>query len=128
MALLVGTDFHPGIRGIGPKKAVALLEKEGGLEPILERLSADPDSAASAVEKALLAQHEALMDRDTIRSLFLEPAHEEAAVPEPRGPDGEAVRALMVDRFGFDRHRVDAALGRFQSAQAKASQQSLFDF
>ena len=32
LAILVGTDFNPGIKGIGPKKALALVQKHGRIE------------------------------------------------------------------------------------------------
>lgn len=126
-AILVGTDFNPGIKGIGPKKAVALIKKDGSLEGLVERLGSLPDAADTAAERAILEQHEALMDRDTIRRLFLAPEHTDAS-PEMGKPDGDAVRAIMVDRFGFAQDRVDSALEKFGAARARASQQSLFDY
>jgi flap endonuclease-1 len=32
LGILVGTDFNPGIKGIGPKKALALLRRHGSIE------------------------------------------------------------------------------------------------
>lgn len=128
VALLVGTDFNPGVKGIGPKKAVQLIKKEGGLEATIERLTADPDSASTAVEKALLEQHEALAERDTIRRIFSEPAHTKDVDLTFRDPDADGVREMMVERFGFSRERVDGALKRFQDARGRQSQKGLFDF
>lgn len=128
VALLVGTDFNPGIKGIGPKKALALIQREGGLEPLLERLAADPGSADSAMERALLEQHEALAERDEIRRIFLEPVGTEEVDLSLRPPDADAVRQIMVERHGFDRDRVDGALQRFGAARSRQAQQSLFDF
>jgi flap endonuclease-1 len=128
VALLVGTDFHPGIHGIGSKKAVALIKKEGSLETLIDRLSANPSSAASAVERAVLEQHEALADRDTVRRIFLEPAHAPVDPKdlEMRPPDTPAVRRLMVDGHGFSPERVDTALERFGAARKKMGQKTLF--
>lgn len=128
VALLVGTDFHPGIKGIGPKKALAIVKKEG-LEPMLERLAADPGAASTAAERAVLEQHEALIDRDEVKRIFMRPAA--APVQEEPGlrpPDADAVRELMVERHGFDRTRVDAALERYGAARSRRQQQSLLDF
>lgn len=127
-ALLVGTDFHPGIQGIGPKKAVALLQKHGDLEGLLDRLAADPGSAASATERAIVEQHEALADRDTVRCIFLEPAHTPVA-PEALAmgkPDADAVRQMLVGDHGFQRERVDAALEKYQAAAGRGRQARLF--
>lgn len=128
VALLVGTDFHPGITGIGPKKAVALIQKEGALEPLLDRLCANPASASGAAERAILEQQEALMDRDEVRRIFLQPAHAEvpATQLDLRPADGEAARRLMVDTHGFSPERVDAALDRIGAARKRGSQKTLF--
>jgi flap endonuclease-1 len=127
-ALLVGTDFHPGIKGIGAKKAIALIQREGSLEALLARLSAGPAAAASAVERAILEQHEALADRDAVRAIFLHPAHADvqAAELDLKAPDAGAVRALMVERHGFSAERVDAALARFGAGRSKQAQRTLF--
>ncbi len=128
VALLVGTDFHPGIHGIGPKKAVAVIKKEGDLESLLDRLAANPSSADSAVERAILDQHSALVERDEVRRIFLQPAHTEPAsgALEGRPADAEAVHAMMVKRHGFSEERVDGALAKFSAARKKAGQTRLF--
>lgn len=128
IALLVGTDFHPGIKGIGPKKALQWIRKEGGLEPLLERLAADPDSADSAVERALLEQHEALAERDTVRAIFRDPPHADGHDLATGSVDADAVRRLMVEEHDFSEERVDGALKRFGEGAARASQKNLFEF
>lgn len=127
-ALLVGTDFHPGIHGIGPKKAVAVIKKEGTLEALLDRLAANPSSADSAVERAIVEQHAALVDRDEVRRIFLQPAHTEVApgAIDPKPVDADAVHAMMVKRHGFSEERVDGALAKFNAARKKAGQTRLF--
>ncbi|HEX2065839.1 MAG TPA: flap endonuclease-1 [Candidatus Thermoplasmatota archaeon] len=126
-ALLVGTDFHPGVKGIGAKKAIALIQKEGSLEALLARLRAGP-APASAAERAILEQQEALADREAVRAIFLEPAHAEVQPADLalRAPDADAVRRLMVDRHGFSQERVDAALARFGAGRSRQAQRTLF--
>ncbi|MGB1586304.1 MAG: flap endonuclease-1 [Thermoplasmatota archaeon] len=126
-ALLVGTDFNPGIKGIGPKKALALIQKEGSLEALIERLSGNPESATKAVERSILEQHEALMDRDVIRDIFLRPVHADVELEKSRA-DGDAVRTFMVKERGFSQERVDAALRRFDVAAEAKKQTGLFEF
>jgi flap endonuclease-1 len=125
-ALLVGTDFHAGIRGIGAKKAVALIQREGSLESLLERLAANPSGADSAVERAILEQGESLADRQTVRQIFLAPEHAEVGDLALHPPDPDAVRELMVGRHGFSRERVDGALEKFQAGRRKQAQRTLF--
>lgn len=128
IALLVGTDFHPGIDGIGPKKALALVRKEGSLETLIDRLAASPQSAASAAERSILEQHEALADRDEVRRIFLQPAHVDVAPEhlEMQKPDAATVRSLMVETHGFSPERVDTALERFGAARKRTGQKTLF--
>lgn len=126
VALLVGTDFHPGIRGIGPKKAVAVIEREGSLESLIDRLSANPSSADSAVERAILEQHAALADRDEVRRIFLEPAHADPGPLDLKPADADLVHDIMVKRHGFSPERVDGALAKFNAARKKGGQTRLF--
>lgn len=127
-ALLVGTDFNPGVKGIGPKKAIAIVQKHGGLEPLLERLAADPGSAENAAERSIVEQHESLMDRDTIRGIFLDPVHTDDVDLSPGRVDAAAVKRIMVEEHSFSPDRVEGALKRFGAAQEAGKQQSLFDF
>src|SRR4029453_330414 len=58
LAMLVGTDFNDGIKGIGPKKALALVQRYGRIEDMPAEI------------------RDALGDQDTIdsvRRIFLEP-------------------------------------------------------
>lgn len=126
-AILMGTDFNPGVKGIGPKKAMALVSAAGDLDALLDRL-ADPEAAASAAEKAVAEQRENLADRGVIRSIFLEPAHGEAADVAPGALDRDAVHELMVARHGFSEDRIATALDRFETGRGRRQQQSLFDF
>lgn len=124
-ALLVGTDFHPGVKGIGAKKAVALIQGAGSLDALLERL--DKTGAKSAVERYILEQRESLDVRDEVRRIFLEPAHTDVK-PDltVRPPDEARVKEIMVERHGFNPERVTSALARYQAARGKQAQQRLF--
>src|SRR6184192_4973422 len=55
MGLLIGTDFNEGVKGIGPKKALALIKKHGTLGPALVELGVDIES------------------KDEVRKIFLFP-------------------------------------------------------
>jgi flap endonuclease-1 len=96
LAILVGTDFNEGIKGIGPKKALALIQRHGRIEEM-------PDVC------------DRLGGLDTIndvRRIFLHPDVTDEFSIEQREPDlGGIVRFLCDDReFGKD--RVTAALER----------------
>ena len=36
MGIMIGTDFHPGIKGIGPKTGLKLIREHGTIEAIAE--------------------------------------------------------------------------------------------
>jgi flap endonuclease-1 len=125
VALLVGTDFHPGIKGIGAKKAVAMVQAAGSLEALLQRLER-PGAAASAAERQVVEQQEALADRLEVRRIFLEPLHADPGDLLLRPPDPQKVREIMVERHDFSAERVQAALAKFQAARGRMGQARLF--
>jgi flap endonuclease-1 len=96
LGLLVGTDFHPGIRGIGPKKALALVTRYGAIEhmpPQVREAFPDPD----------LAQ---------LRRIYLEPEVSDDYDVRPRECDVDGVVRFLCDEHAFGRDRVVAALER----------------
>src|SRR3989442_4291228 len=107
MGLLIGTDFNEGVKGIGPKKALALIKKHGSLEPALEELSVEIES------------------KDEVREIFLKPN----VLPEVdlrfRDPDADGVRRMLCDEHDFSPDRINAALAKFGSARSEQKQRSL---
>ncbi|TLZ51633.1 MAG: flap endonuclease-1 [Methanobacteriota archaeon] len=96
-AILVGTDFNEGVRGVGPKTAVKLLREHGSLEALPAKIR-DPLPP----------------NVDEIRGYFLEP--EVDASPEIRTArlDPEGVVRFLVDERGFTSDRVRAAVERLR--------------
>ncbi len=107
MALLIGTDFNEGVKGIGPKKALNLIKKHGSLEPALQALSVDIES------------------KGEVRQIFLEPRVLPEVTLEFRDPDPAGVRSMLCDEFDFSRDRIDQALAKFTEARAGQKQRSL---
>ncbi len=107
MALLIGTDFNEGVKGIGPKKALALIKKHGRLEPALAELGVDIES------------------KDEVRKIFLEPRVVSDVALEFHDPDADGVRAMLCDEFAFSRDRIDQALAKFAAARGQQKQKSL---
>lgn len=97
LAMLVGTDFNEGIKGIGPKKALALVKRYG-------RIEAMPDEV-----------RESLGDPDTlneVRQLFLQPDVTDEFDVEQGEPDLAGIVRFLCDEREFGRDRVSAALER----------------
>jgi len=107
MGLLIGTDFNEGVKGIGPKKALALIKKHGSLEPALAELGVDIES------------------KGEVREIFLKPNVLADVDIGFRDPDADGVRHMLCDEHDFSRDRIDAALEKFGTARAEQRQRSL---
>jgi flap endonuclease-1 len=100
LGLLVGTDFHPGIHGIGPKKALALVKRHGAIEHM-------PPNVADAFNG----------DLDRLRQIYLVPdVHDDYRVEFGRC-DVEGVVHFLCEEHAFGRERVMAALDRAFGSQ-----------
>jgi len=95
LAILVGTDFNEGIRGIGPKKALKLVRDLGSIDNMSTEIR---DELGPGVVE--------------IREIFLRPqvTDDYACVFTP--PDREAIIRFLCDEREFSRERVNAALDR----------------
>jgi len=107
MALLIGTDFNEGVKGIGPKKALGLIKKHGRLEPALAELNVEIES------------------KDEVREIFLHPNVIEVVELNFREPDKDGVRHMLCDEHDFSRDRIEAALEKFGVARSEQKQKSL---
>lgn len=95
IGLLVGTDFHPGVKGIGPKKALALVTRDGSIEQM-------PPAVRDAFGQ----------DLHRLRQIFLEPEVSDDYVVVSGACDVDAVLRFLCDEHAFNRDRVLAALTR----------------
>lgn len=104
VALLIGTDYQPGVKGIGPKRALHLIRAHGRLEDV-------PPSVRSALPA----------DLEGLRGLFLDPTVE--ADYELRAPplDVQGVVSFLCEDRDFARDRVTQALERVAESRRQAS-------
>ncbi len=96
LAILVGTDFNDGVKGIGPKKALKLVQDHGRIEDM------PPD-----IRTALAG-----LDLDEVRGIFLSPAVSDDYTLDFGEPDRDGIMAFLVGDRQFSRERVEAALER----------------
>ncbi|OGS52679.1 MAG: flap endonuclease-1 [Euryarchaeota archaeon RBG_13_61_15] len=108
MGILMGTDFNEGVRGIGPKKSLAIIRRLGSLEEV-----AREGKVAVPAEFA------------DVRRIFLEPEVSDEYVLSWRGVDEEAVRRIMCDRHSFSVDRIDSVLARLRARKGSSDQRSL---
>lgn len=108
-AILVGTDFNPGLRGVGPKTAIKLVKAHRDLAGVLR-------SKAEEVEHA-----------EEIRSIFLEPQVTDDYSTSFGRVDEDATLRLLVDDHQFSESRVRAALRKLEVEAPEATQQRSLD-
>jgi len=107
LAILIGTDYNGGIKGIGPKKALALVTKHGTLTAALREAGAE------------------IEDADAIRDLFLRPRVTDDYALAWREPDVEGAKRMLVDEHDFSEERVQSALDKLEDARGKTGQRNL---
>jgi len=95
VGLLVGTDFHPGIKGIGPKKALALVKRFGAI-----------DQMPAEIRDAFG------LELDRLRQIYLEPDVRDDYRIDAERCDVDGVVRFLCDEHAFARARVMAALER----------------
>ena len=108
-AILVGTDFNPGIKGIGPKSAIKLLKAHRDLEGVLRAKEVEVEHA------------------DEIRSIFLKPAVTDDYSADFRKVDEDAALRMLVDDHQFSESRVLSALRKMEVTAAEPTQQRSLD-
>ena len=97
LALLVGTDFIEGVAGIGPKKALKLVQRYGRIENM-------PDEIHHSAGDAELL--------NDVRRIFLNPEVTDSFSVSPSEPDFDGVVRFLCDEREFSRERVVTALDR----------------
>ncbi len=95
--MLVGTDFNEGIKGIGPKKALTLVQQHGRIEHM-------PESIRQALGDPAAV--------DEVRQIFLHPNVTDAFDVAQAEPDLDGIVRFLCEEREFSRERVGAALER----------------
>jgi flap endonuclease-1 len=112
VALLIGTDFNPGIKGIGPKRALKAIRQYGALEQLPGDLQAKLD----------------LHRCNAIRQFFLHPPVTADYVLEYHGLQEAALRHFLVDDRAFSMQRVSTAITRMKTVYTRRTQRKLLDW
>jgi flap endonuclease-1 len=106
LAMLIGTDYNPGVHGIGPKTALKIVKEKKTLDKIIEK--------ASEKNPWIGPEPREIFD------FYMNPPAEEKVKLEPPRLDAEKLRYLMVDTFEFSGDRIDKAIKTLESFQPKA--------
>ena len=102
IGLLVGSDYNPGIRGYGPKKALELVKKEKTLKNVLEKIEWDYEIPAKE-----------------IYDFYLNPPVEDAEF-EFKQPQPEKILKLMVDEHEFSQERIEKVIKVLTASKQKS--------
>jgi flap endonuclease-1 len=103
LAMLIGTDFNEGVKGIGPKKGLALIRAYGAIEHL-------PSAVRGLIEPSAPA----------VRAIFLRPPVTDEYAVEPGVCDVEGVVTFLCRERAFGEERVRAALARAFSRPASS--------
>jgi len=109
LAILVGTDFNPGgIKGIGPKKALALVREKKYPVQIFASVEGRAD-----------------FDWKEVFEIFKKPNVGKEKVKWPK-LDSEKLKEILVNRHEFSLERVEKQLEKLGELKKKAGQKTLF--
>lgn len=96
IGILVGTDYNPGgVKGIGPKKALALVKENKTLKKVLEKVKWEFDVSAEDILK-----------------FYEKPPVAKRYKLKWREPNREKIIEFMVEEHDFSRERVEKVIDR----------------
>ena len=107
VAILIGTDFNQGIKGIGPKTALKLIKEHGKIENL-------PTETKSQIENL-----------DEVRSIFLHPSVTQDYSLDYGELQEEALYHFLCDEKDFSRERVEVVVERMRKFYSQQNQPSL---
>ena len=109
LAILVGTDFNPGgVKGIGPKKALALVRQKKYPVEIFREVEYQLD-----------------FNWQEVFEIFKKPnvKHEKIKFPKI---DEDKLKEILVNEHDFSLERIEKQLEKLREAKSKGSQSKLF--
>jgi len=111
LAILVGTDFNPGgVRGLGPKKALALVKEKKFPVKIFGELE---------------EQGKLDFDWKKVFEIFKKPNVKKIKVEFPK-LDEEKIKKILVEEHDFSESRVEKQLEKLRDVKKKGAQKTLF--
>jgi len=109
MAILAGTDFNDGIKGIGPKKGLKIVKECRTLAEVVAKAG-----GADLFE----------VEPSDVESLFLRPRTTAEYDLQSKIPDEDTLMAFLVDEHDFTKERVGSSVKNYVAAMTETAQQS----
>ncbi len=98
VCMMIGTDFNTGIRGIGPKKGLALIKKYGSIEEVMANTDVD------------------IPEYEDVREIFLNGPKSDDYSVKTQPMDREGILNMMTG-YGFSEDRVNAVITKIETAR-----------
>ncbi len=102
LAIMVGTDFNEGIKGVGPKTALRLIKTYGTLEGLPQQYK---NQLAESVNE--------------VRAIFLKPPVINDVKIQYIGVKEDELRQFLCGERGFSKERVELAIERMREFYAR---------
>ena len=109
IGILIGTDFNPGIKGIGPKTALKLIKEHGRLENLPEEIKVKlPETI------------------DQIRDLYIYPEVTSQYIIQRGELQEDALDDFLCGEKNFSTRRVQTLINRMRNKKAQKSLKDYF--
>lgn len=102
VCIMIGTDFNPGVSGIGPKKGLKLIQKHGNLENVIEANGYD------------------IPGYEDVREIFLNGPRSDDYSVKAGELDFDGVIDMMTG-YGFSEDRVRTVLNKIEASRKAES-------
>jgi len=98
IAMLIGTDFNEGVKGIGPKTALNLIQKHGQIEDL-------PADIKSKIEA---------QNYQNVRRFFMQPEVTQNYTTKHKEADEHGLYEFLCEQRDFSKSRVDTVIQRMR--------------
>lgn len=107
LGILIGTDFNEKFPNIGPKKALALVQKHNSFEEIIAETNFTPK-----------------FDYREIEGIFMEPDYTKTYKVEFKEPQNEKIIEFLCKQHDFSEERIKHALNKLNEKSEETHKQS----
>jgi flap endonuclease-1 len=112
MAILIGTDFNPGVKGLGPRKSLNLIKKVGNIENAIAKIGGKDSPTFEEIKE--------------IRKIFHNPDVTKDYNLKWSKPDKDKVLEILCEDYNFTKNRIEPILEKFENIENMMKQKTLF--
>ncbi len=112
MAILIGTDFNTGVKGLGPKKSLNLIKKVGNIENAIATIGGEDAPTFQEIKE--------------IRKIFHNPKVIKNYTLKWLKPDKDKVLELLCEDYNFTKNRIEPIIEKFENIENMMKQKTLY--